>query len=88
MFMLMMQKTLGGQKGRVNIMKIEEATDNTTEANQSTDENLEKMEETENIDDLSSSSPNEESEKLDIDVEKGVKELKRSKKEEEPFIKP
>ena len=67
------KKLLEAKKAELISMKIEEATDNTTEANQSTDENLEKMEVTENIDDLSSSSPNEESEKLDIDVEKGVK---------------
>ena len=79
------KKLLEAKKAELISMKIEEATDNTTEANQSTDENLEKMEVTENIDDLSSSSPNKESEKLDVDVEKEVKE---DKAEDNPSLNP
>ena len=79
------KKLLEAKKAELISMKIEEVTDNNTEANQSTDENLEKMEVTENIDDLSSSSPNEESEKLDIGAEKGVKE---DKVEDNPSLNP
>jgi len=79
------KKLLESKKAELISMKMETAAANNSEDIQGTDDNLEETEVTENIDDLSSSSPNEESEKLDIDAEKGVKEVKV---EDNPSLNP
>ena len=79
------KKLLESKKAELISMKMETAAANNSEDIQGTDDNLEETEVTENIDDGSASSPKEESEKLDSNVEKVEKE---DKAEEAPSLNP
>ena len=79
------KKLLEAKKAELISMKIEEATDNTTEANQSTDENPEEIEAIDGGDASVSNSSEEETQELDKEVEKGVKE---DKAEDNPSLNP
>jgi len=70
------KKLLEAKKAELISLKIEEATHNTTEANQSTDESVEKIEAIDSGDASVSSSSEEDTQELDKEVEKGVKEDK------------
>ena len=75
------KKLLEAKKAELISMKIEEATHNTTEANQSTDE----IEAIDSGDASVSSSSEEDTQELDKEVEKGVKE---DKAEDNPSLNP
>jgi hypothetical protein len=68
------KKLLEAKKAELISMKIEEATDNTTEANQSTDENPEEIEAIDSGDASVSNSSEEETQELDKEV--GNKNIK------------